>query len=339
MNLQQLRYIVEVSRCGMNISHAAESLKMTQPAISIQIRNFERNLGVKIFDRGMAGKKLKGFTQAGQAILDRAKTILSEVHNIEIISKEYSDPSRGVLSIATTHTQARYKLPSVLKTFVHRFPEVRLNIKQGTPIEIVEMAMRGDVDCCITTQDIDSHDDLLMLPCYRWNRCIITPCGHPLRDEKNLTLEAVAKYPIITYVDGFTGRSKLDRAFVKAGLIPNVVLNAADTDVIKAYVRQGLGVAIVSNIAYDSQIDTDLFALDVSHLFEDSVTSFGLRRDSMLPSYLYDFIELFAPHLTREQVEEAQSTRNGSELSNLSLNAPFFPSVEHGPYLVNDRFG
>ncbi len=247
---------------------------------------------------------------------------MDEVRNIKRVGKEFSDPSSGVLSLATTHTQARYKLPFVIKTFVRRYPGVKLNIQQGTPVQIAEMAASGDVDCCIATESMDLFDELVMLPCYSWNRCILTPCDHPLREEQPLTLEAIAEYPIITYVFGFTGRSKLDKAFADAGVVPTVLLTAADADVIKTYVREGLGVGIVAKMAYDPHIDTDLCALDAGHLFESSVTKFGLRRDSILPGYLYDFIELFAPHLTREQVDKAMSSRNSKEVDKLFGNIP-----------------
>lgn len=315
MKLQQLRYILEVERCGLNVSAAAESLFTSQPGISRQIRCLEEELGVRIFERH--GKQLARVTPAGRTILEYAGRIMGEVRNIKRTGKEYSDPGSGTLSLATTHTQARYKLPPVIRTFIRRYPGVRLTIQQGTPVQIAEMAASGGVDCCIATESMDLFEELVMLPCYRWNRCILVPCDHPLREEQPLTLEAVAEYPIITYVFGFTGRSKLDKAFAKAGVTPNVMLTAADADVIKTYVRQGLGVGIVAKMAYDARIDTDLCALDAGHLFESSVTKFGLRRDSILPGYLYDFIELFAPHLSREQVDRAMSARNTKEVAQL----------------------
>ncbi|MES9856077.1 MAG: HTH-type transcriptional regulator CysB [Sedimenticola sp.] len=320
MKLQQLRYILEVERCGLNISSAAESLFTSQPGISRQIRCLEEELGVRIFERH--GRQLAWVTPAGRTIIKHAGKIMDEVRNIKRVGKEFSDPSSGVLSLATTHTQARYKLPFVIKTFVRRYPGVKLNIQQGTPVQIAEMAASGDVDCCIATESMDLFDELVMLPCYSWNRCILTPCDHPLREEQPLTLEAIAEYPIITYVFGFTGRSKLDKAFADAGVVPTVLLTAADADVIKTYVREGLGVGIVAKMAYDPHIDTDLCALDAGHLFESSVTKFGLRRDSILPGYLYDFIELFAPHLTREQVDKAMSSRNSKEVDKLFGNIP-----------------
>jgi LysR family cys regulon transcriptional activator len=323
MKLQQLRYILEVQRNGLNITAAAESLFTSQPGISRQIRCLEEELGVRIFER--SGKQLTSVTPSGREILIFAARILDDVRAIKHVGKEYSEPDSGMLSLATTHTQARYRLPPVVKTFVRRYPGVRLNIQQGTPPQIAQMTSSGEVDCCIATEAMELFEELVMLPCYRWNRCILTPCDHPLREEQPLTLEAVAEYPIITYVFGFTGRSKLDKAFTAAGVEPNVVLTAADADVIKTYVRLGLGVGIVAKMAFDPRIDTDLCALDASHLFETSVTRFGMRRDSMLPGYLYDFIELFAPHLKRDLVEAALSAAYPDKVESLFEDVPLIP--------------
>ncbi len=321
MKLQQLRYILEVQRNGLNISAAAESLFTSQPGISRQIRGLEEELGVRIFERN--GKQLTQVTSTGGEILELAARIMDDVRAIKRVGKEYSAPGSGTLSLATTHTQARYRLPSVVRTFVQRYPGVRLNIQQGTPPQIAQMTSNNEVDCCIATEAIELFEDLVMLPCYRWNRCILTPCDHPLREERPLTLEAVAEYPIVTYVFGFTGRSKLDKAFAAADLEPNVVLTAADADVIKTYVRLGLGVGIVAKMAYDPRIDTDLCALDASHLFEASVTHFGLRRDSILPGYLYEFMEMFAPHLKRELVAAAISEPVPANVKGLFEDVPF----------------
>lgn len=320
MKLQQLRYILEVQRNGLNISAAAETLFTSQPGISRQIRCLEEELGVRIFERN--GKQLTRVTASGQEILELAARIMKDVRSIKHVGKEYSSPGSGTLSLATTHTQARYRLPPVIRTFVRSYPGVRLNIQQGTPLQIAQMTSNSEVDCCIATEAIELFEDLVMLPCYSWNRCILTPCDHPLRDAHPLTLEAVAEYPVITYVFGFTGRSKLDKAFAMAGVEPHVVLTAADADVIKTYVRLGLGVGIVAKMAYDPHIDTDLCALDASHLFEASVTRFGVRRDSMLPGYLYDFMELFAPHLKRELVTAAISEPEQTIVQELFRNIP-----------------
>ena len=315
MKLQQLRYICEVARQGLNISLAAETLYTSQPGVSKQIRLLEEELGVQIFERG--GKQLTRITPAGEAILELAGRVLNDAHRIKLTGQEFSDPRHGSLSIATTHTQARYMLPAVVHRFIRSYPGVRLNMHQGTPVQIAELAATGEVDCCIATEAMELYDDLVMLPCYRWNRCIVMPCDHPLRDEQPLTLEAVAEYPIVTYVFGFTGRSQLDRAFSSRGLEPNVVFTATDADVIKTYVRLGLGVGIIATMAYDLRIDTDICALDASHLFNDNITKFGLRRGAYLRGFMYDFMELFAPHLCREKVEAAMAARNAEQVDRL----------------------
>lgn len=320
MKLQQLRYILEVQRNGLNISSAAESLFTSQPGISRQIRGLEEELGVRIFER--SGRQLTRITSSGREVLELAAKIMEDVRAIKRIGKEYGEPGSGALSLATTHTQARYRLPPVVRTFMRRYPGVRLNIQQGTPPQIAQMTSGGEVDCCIATEAMELFEDLVMLPCYRWNRCILTPCDHPLREEQPLTLEAVAEYPIITYVFGFTGRSKLDKAFAAADVEPNVVLTAADADVIKTYVRLGMGVGIVAKMAYDPELDTDLCALDAGHLFEASVTRFGVRRDSLLPGYLHDFMELFASHLTRDEVTKAISAPNQAAVEALFDDVP-----------------
>ncbi len=303
MKLQQLRYIWEVSRHDLNVSATAERLYTSQPGVSKQIRMLEDELGVQIFQR--SGKQLTEVTPAGKAIIALAGRILAEVENIRRVAQEYGDQRRGSLSLATTHTQARYVLPKVIQAFVAQYPAVSLHMHQGTPLQIAELADQHVVDFAIATEAMELFDGLVMLPCYRWNRSIIVPPGHPLTTTKRLTLEAIAKYPIVTYVFGFTGRSQLDEAFSAKGLTPQVVFTATDADVIKTYVRLGLGIGIVATLSYDPANDKDLVALDASHLFEYSVTKIGFSRGTFLRGYMYDFIHLFAPHLTRELVERA----------------------------------
>ena len=315
MKLQQFRYICEVAQQGLNISLAAEKLYTSQPGVSKQIRLLEEELGVQIFERG--GKQLTRITPAGEAILELARRVLNDVDTIKLTGEEFSDPQHGSLSIATTHTQARYMLPTVVHRFIRRYSGVRFNMHQGTPVQIAELAATGKVDCCIATEAMQLYEDLVMLPCYRWNRCIITPSHHPLRDEQPLTLEAVAEYPIVTYVFGFTGRSQLDKAFTSRGLKPNVVFTATDADVIKTYVRQGLGVGIIARMAYEPSVDTDLCALDASHLFDSNTTKFGVRRGAYMRGFMYDFMELLAPHLSREKVEAAMKSRDAEEVDQL----------------------
>lgn len=315
MKLQQLRYIWEVAHHDLNVSATAESLFTSQPGISKQIRLLENELGLPVFARN--GKQLTEITPAGELIIQLAGEILAKVDNIKRIADEYVDENSGTLSIATTHTQARYALPSVVKVFMERYPKVALTMHQGTPVQISDLAARGVADIAIATEALELFDNLIMLPCYRWNRCILVPQGHPLMRKDELTLEDIAAYPLITYVFGFTGRSKLDEAFASQRLEPNVTLTAVDADVIKTYVRLGLGVGIVAKLAYDPENDKDLVALDAGHLFGDSITKIGLRRDMFIRGFIYDFIELFAPHLTREVVARAMKLRDKDEIDAL----------------------
>ncbi len=324
MKLQQLRYIWEVAHHELNVSATAQSLYTSQPGISKQIRLLEDELGVEIFAR--SGKHLTHVTPAGEAILKTAGEILRKVESIKSVAQEFSNEKKGSLSLATTHTQARYALPATIRTFIERYPEVSLHMHQGTPMQISEMAADGTVEFAIATEALELFSDLVMMPCYRWNRCILVPRNHPLTQLSLLTLEDVAEHPIVTYVFGFTGRSKLDEAFIERGLVPKVVFTAADADVIKTYVRLGLGIGIVAQMAYDDEADSDLVPLDAGHLFAASVTKIGCRRGTFLRGYMYDFIELFAPHLTRDVVEAAFARHSKAELDDLfsHLELPTF---------------
>jgi len=315
MKLQQLRYIWEVARHDLNVSATAQSLYTSQPGISKQVRLLEDELGVEIFER--SGKHLTRVTPAGEAILERAGDILRKVESIRQVAQEFRNDQKGTLSIATTHTQARYALPPAIKVFMERYPEVSLHMHQGTPVQISEMAADGTVDFAIATEALELFSDLVMMPCYTWNRCVIVPEGHPLASVKRLAIEDVAKYPIVTYVFGFTGRSRLDEAFHAKRLVPRVVFTATDADVIKTYVRLGLGIGIIARMAVDEHLDSGLVVLDASHLFKPSVTKIGFRRGTFLRGYMYEFIELFAPHLTREVVDKAWHLQNKAEVEAL----------------------
>ncbi len=315
MKLQQLRYIWEVARHDLNVSATAQSLFTSQPGISKQVRLLEDELGVEIFER--SGKHLTRVTPAGEAILERAGDILRKVESIKQVAQEFRNDQKGTLSIATTHTQARYALPPAIKVFMERYPEVSLHMHQGTPVQISEMAADGTVDFAIATEALELFSDLVMMPCYTWNRCVIVPEGHPLASVKRLTIEDVAAYPIVTYVFGFTGRSRLDEAFHARRLTPRVVFTATDADVIKTYVRLGLGIGIIARMAIDEQLDSGLVMLDASHLFSPSVTKIGFRRGTFLRGYMYEFIELFAPHLTREVVDKAWHLQGKAEVEAL----------------------
>lgn len=312
MKLQQLRYIWEVAHHDLNVSLTAQSLYTSQPGISKQIRLLEDELGVDIFTR--SGKHLTRVTPAGEAILAIAGEILRKVESIRQVSLEYTDQKRGHLTIATTHTQARYRLPGVIHDFIGQYPEVALHMHQGSPQQIAAMAADGTADFAIATEALEQYGDLIMLPCYTWNRSVVVPRGHPLASIGRISLEDVAQYPLVTYVFGFTGRSRLDEAFKSRGLTPRVVFTATDADVIKTYVRLGLGVGIIAHMAYVPEVDKDLVAIDASHLFETSTTSLGFRRGTFLRGFMYDFIKTFAPHLTRERVDEAIAAHSRGEL-------------------------
>lgn len=315
MKLQQLRYIWEVSRNGLNVSATAEVLYTSQPGISKQIRLLEDELGVEIFAR--SGKHLSHITAPGERIIQTAGEILRKCDNIKQIAQEFSNERAGVLTVATTHTQARYALPPVIAAFMQEFPDVALHMNQGTPAQIAQMAADGEVDFAIATEGLGEFPQLVSMPCYSWNRCVVVPRTHPLAKEKKLTLKTLAQYPIVTYVFGFTGRSKLDEAFREQGLEPKVVFTAADSDVIKTYVRLGLGVGIVARMAVDEHEGADLVALDAGGLFEPSVTKIAFRRGTFLRGYMTSFIERFAPHLTPSVQAKAIQCRNQDEVNAL----------------------
>lgn len=308
MKLQQLRYICEVANHNLNVSATAASLYTSQPGISKQIRLLEDELGVEIFTR--SGKHLTRVTPTGQQIINIANGILRQVDSIKQLTQEHNSPESGNLSVATTHTQARYALPKVIKSFIDRYPNVALHMHQGTPLQISEKAADGSIDFAIATEALELFSDLIMMPCYRWNRCIVVPKNHPLTLIERISLEDVASYAIVTYVFGFTGRSKLDEAFANQGLTAKVVFTATDADVIKTYVRLGLGIGIVAHMAYDPVMDNDLVAIEADHLFESSVTSIGFRKGTYLRGYMYDFISAFAPHLTRDLIDRVTAMSN-----------------------------
>lgn len=303
MKLQQLRYLVEVARRGLNVSEAAEALYTSQPGVSKQIKLLEDELGVIVFER--SGKRLTGVTEPGREVLAIAERILRDADNIKRVGEEYAGGDSGSLVIATTHTQARYALPAVVKRFVDRHPNVRLSLHQGSPTQIAEWTLNGEADIAIATEALDQYPQLLMLPCYQWEHCVIAPDGHPILAEKSLSLAALARWPLITYDPAFSGRSRINKAFERADLSPNVVLAAIDADVIKTYVSLGLGLGIIARMAYDPVRDTGLQALPAGQLFGSNTTRIGLRRGTHIRRYEYDFIELFAPQLTRKAVDMA----------------------------------
>lgn len=308
MKLQQLRYIAEVVKHNLNVSATAENLYTSQPGISKQVRMLEDELGIQIF--GRSGKHLTHVTPAGQQVINIANDILGKVESIKKVSEEYTKPDQGELNIATTDTQARYALPTIIRQFIDRYPKVNLHMHQGTPSQISEQAARGDADFAIATEAMHLYTDLIMLPCYHWNRSVVVPKDHPLAARTHISIEDLARFPLVTYVFGFDRASEIEMAFNRADLEPRVVFSATSADVLKTYVRLGLGVGVIATMAIDPVIDKDLVTIDASHLFAHSTTKIGFRKGSFLRSYMYDFIQHFAPHLTRDVVEKAVALRD-----------------------------
>lgn len=301
---------------NLNVSETAAALYTSQPGVSKQIRALEDEIGVELFER--AGRQMVSVTAAGQDIISVAEKILAGTEDIRNLGRQHADPFSGELRLATTHTQARYVLPDIIRAFGDRYPRVNIHLHQGTPAQMATMVETGEVDFVIATEGQHLYDNLVMMPCSRWNRAVIVKPDHALfklAQLGSLTLEALASFPIITYVFGFTGRSQLDRAFTARDLKPDVVLTATDADVIKTYVRSGLGVGIIASMAYEPELDSDLKMLDAAHLFEGSTTHIGMRQHRELRPFMYDFIEQFAPHLSRELVDAAlkSPSRNARE--------------------------
>ncbi len=303
MNFQQLRSVREAVRQGFNLTEVAQVLHTSQPGVSRQIRELEDELGIELFVR--VGKRLTGLTEPGQQVLPIIERLLADSDNLRNASRDFSEQGVGPLSIAATHSQARYALPSAVKDFRTLFPQVTLNLHQGSPQQVADMLISGEADIGIATEALASYDQLVTLPCYRWTHSVVVPHGHPLLNGTPLTLQGLARFPLITYDAGYTGRSHIDEAFAKEGLSPLIVLSAMDADVIKTYVELGMGVGVVASIAYDEDRDRNLSAIDAGHLFAVNMTRLAFRRGAFLRSYSYAFIETFAPPLTRQVVEQA----------------------------------
>jgi LysR family cys regulon transcriptional activator len=315
MKLTQLRYLAAVVQNDLNITTAARKLHTSQPGISKQLKLLEDELGFPLFERD--GRSLTQVTPAGRAVVDRALRILEEAQNIRRLALDARDESQGSLAIGTTHTQARYVLPPIVQQFRAQFPDVDLHLHQGTSEQIAEFARLDRIDLAIATGAGEQFPGLVLLPCYRWQRRVLVPRAHPLAGERRLTLEALARYPIVTYTFSFAGRSSLPALFESARLDLNVALTASDADVIKTYVRLGLGVGILASMAIDPVEDADLVALDAGHLFAPHVTWVGFRRGRLLRGYQFDFIRRLAPHLTRRLVEQAIRAPDGAALGRL----------------------
>jgi LysR family cys regulon transcriptional activator len=296
MNFQQLRFVREAVRQNMNLTEVANVLYTSQSGVSKQIKDLEDELGVDIFVR--RGKRLTGLTEPGRAVHRTIERLLLEADNLRRVARQYAEEDSGHLVVATTHTQARYALPKVVRQFTAVYPKVHLALRQGNPQQIAQMILSGEADIGISTEALDRFPDIATFPCYSWHHTVVVPKGHPLEGREHLTLDEIADYPLITYDHDFTGRSHIDQAFAQAGVAPEVVLSAIDADVIKTYVELGMGVGIVAAMAYDRERDTGLVALDTQHLFEASTTRVGLRKGAFLRAYAYRLIEMFAPHLS-----------------------------------------
>jgi LysR family transcriptional regulator, cys regulon transcriptional activator len=303
MNFQQLRSVREAVRRGFNLTDVAHALHTSQPGVSRQIRELEDELGIDLFIR--VGKRLTGLTEPGEQVLPIIERMLTDAENLRRASRDFSERDVGPLSIAATHSQARYALPAAVRDFRQLFPQVTLSLHQGSPKQVAEMLISGEADVGIATEALAQYEQLVTLPCYQWTHAVVVPPGHALLDGQPLTLERLARYPLITYDAGYTGRAHIDDAFTKAGITPSVVLSAMDADVIKTYVELGMGVGIVASIAFDPDRDRTLQAIEAGHLFEHNLTRLAFRRNAFLRSYVYAFIETFAPPLNRQRVDEA----------------------------------
>jgi LysR family cys regulon transcriptional activator len=305
MNLHQFRFVREAVRQNFNLTDAAKALFTSQPGVSKAIIELEEELGIDIFSRH--GKRIRGLTEPGRQVLKSVELILQEVEGLKRIGKEFAAQDSGSLTIATTHTQARYSLPAVVQQFSQKFPKVRLSLLQGNPKQVAEMVTNNLADVAIATEAIAEVDGLVSLPCFQWEHMVITPTDHPLLKLKSITLEDIAAYPLITYDAAFAGRNKIDQAFTRRALKPDVVLEAIDADVIKTYVELGMGIGIIAGLAYNPTRDVNLKAIPAGHLFGMNLSRVALKEGAYLRSYVFTFIELLAPSLTRKMVENALS--------------------------------
>ena len=302
MNLHQFRFVREAVRQKFNLTEAAKALFTSQPGVSKAIIELEEELGIDIFTRH--GKRIRGLTEPGRQVLKSVETILQEVEGLKRIGKEFAAQDSGSFTIATTHTQARYSLPPVVQSFAQKFPKVRLSLLQGNPKQVADMVLHNQADLAIATEAIAEVDGLVSLPCFQWEHMVVVPHDHPLTRQPSISLEELAAYPLITYDAAFAGRNKIDLAFTRRGLKPDVVLEAIDADVIKTYVELGMGVGIIAGLAYSASRDTALAAIPAGHLFGMNVSRIALKEGAYLRGYVYTFIELMAPNLTRKLVEQ-----------------------------------
>jgi LysR family cys regulon transcriptional activator len=302
MNFQQLRIVRETVRRNFNLTEVAAALFTSQSGVSKHIKDLEDELGIELFVR--RGKRLLGLTEPGKELAGIVDRILIDAANIKKLGQQYADRDEGKLTIATTHTQARYALTSVVRDFRAQFPRVHLALHQGSPTEIADMLLSGQAEIGIATETLAKTPQLATFPYYTWRHGLVVPKGHELEKVQRLTLETIAEHPLITYHDGFTGRGNIDKAFADAGLSPDIVMSAMDTDVLKTYVALGLGVGIIATMAYDRQRDNGLSLIEVNELFPENTTWIAVRRGSFLRRFAYRFIELCSDKLTETVVRK-----------------------------------
>jgi LysR family cys regulon transcriptional activator len=310
MNIHQFRFVREAVRQNFNLTEAAKALFTSQPGVSKAIIELEEELGIDIFTRH--GKRIRGLTEPGREVLKSVELILQEIEGLKRIGKEFAAQDSGSFTIATTHTQARYSLPTVVQAFSQKFPKVRLSLLQGNPRQVAEMVLNGQADVAIATEAIADIDGLVTMPCFQWEHLVVAPPDHPLSRQKSLTLEDIAAYPLITYDTAFAGRKKIDQAFARRGLKPDVILEAIDADVIKTYVELGMGVGIIAGLAYNAARDVNLTAISAGHLFGTNLSRVALKEGAYLRGYVFTFIELLAPSLSRKLVEQVLAGQKDS---------------------------
>jgi LysR family cys regulon transcriptional activator len=311
MNFQQLRIVRETVRQDFNLTEVANALYTSQPGVSKHIKDLEDELGIEIFVR--RGKRLLGLTEPGKELVQVVERILLDTHNLRRIADQFASRETGHFVIATTHTQARYALPKIIKWFKADYPKVHLTLLQGSPREIAELVNTGQADVGIATEALNKVPELASFPFYSWHHAIIVPHGHPLTTLPQITLETLSEFPIITYHEGFTGRAHVDKAFADAGIVPDIVLSAIDADVIKTYVSLGLGVGIVASVAYDAEQDRNLTLIPVPELFPGNTTRLAVRRGTYLRSYVHAFIEKVCPDVGEETIKSALKLPNGGD--------------------------
>ncbi len=302
MNLHQLRFVREAVRQNFNLTEAAKALFTSQPGVSKAIIELEEELGIDIFTRH--GKRIRGLTEPGRAVLKSVELIMQEIEGLKQIGREFAAQDAGSLTIATTHTQARYALPPVVQAFMQKYPKVRLSLLQGNPRQVAEMVLRDQADIAIATESIAGIDGLITLPCYQWEHMLVVPPDHPLLKLKAVSLDEIAQFPLITYDSAFAGRNKIDHAFMLRQLKPDILLEAIDADVIKTYVELGMGVGIIAGMAFDAERDKNLRVIPVGNLFGMNVSRIAVKQGAYLRSYIYTFIELLAPSLNRKLIDQ-----------------------------------